>query len=156
MIHDLTTTEMETIAERYAGHHHCAEFWTGFAAYQNETGRYSCPHDYHSPAGQAWHQGSDAAMHVRWKRGIQARDEYERDDRESALQIATLKRGVEERQERHAVAAVHARVMKPGRYPRLHLAGGKRTGRVGADRFRGRYHPHLIWDRDASNIPLAG
>ena len=30
MIHDLTTTEMETIAERYAGHHHCAEFWTGF------------------------------------------------------------------------------------------------------------------------------
>ena len=97
MIHDLTTTEMETIEQRYAGHHHCAEFWTGFAAYQNETGRYDCPHDYHSTAGQAWHQGSDAAMHVRWNRGIQARDEYERDDRESALQIAALRRGIEKK-----------------------------------------------------------
>jgi hypothetical protein len=30
-------------------------------------------------------------MRVRWERKIPARDEYERDDRESALQIASLR-----------------------------------------------------------------
>jgi hypothetical protein len=99
MIHsnDLTTTERKAIEERYAPYNKSQEFWIGFAAYQNDTGRYHCPHDYHSTAGQAWHQGSDAAMHVRWKRKMPARDEYERDDRESALQIASLERAVEER-----------------------------------------------------------
>jgi hypothetical protein len=28
----------------------------------------------------------------------------------------------------------------------MHLTGGQRAGRVGADRFRGRYVPHLVVD----------
>jgi hypothetical protein len=72
--------------------------------------------------------------------------DYERDDRESAIQIATLDRRIEERKKKRDEAAAWARVFEPGRYPHLHLAGGQRAGRVGADRFRGRYHPHLVVD----------
>ena len=35
-------------------------------------------------------------MRLRWARKERARNEYERDDRESALQIATLDRAIEE------------------------------------------------------------
>jgi hypothetical protein len=44
--------------------------------------------------------------------------------------------------------AAWVRFFKPGRYPRLDFAGGQRAGRVGAARFKGRYHPHLIWDAE--------
>jgi hypothetical protein len=74
------------------------------------------------------------------------RNDYERDDRESELQIATLDRLIEERKKERDKAAAWSRAFEPGRYPRLHLTGGQRAGRVGADRFRGRYHPHLVID----------
>ena len=89
---DLTAAERKAIEERYAPYHRFEEFWSGYCSYQNKTGRYNCPHGWsHSVDSQAWHQGSEAAMHVRWERKIPARDEYERDDRESALQIASLR-----------------------------------------------------------------
>jgi len=81
---DLTATECKAITDRYAPYHRFEEFWTGYYAYQNETGRYRCPYGWsHSVPSRAWHYGHDAAMHVRWERKIPARDEYERDDRDT-------------------------------------------------------------------------
>jgi hypothetical protein len=61
-------------------------------------------------------------MHVRWERKIPARDEYERDDRESALQIATLQ-AVNKRQRvarEKIVGLIHARSQHlAARQPRL-------------------------------------
>jgi hypothetical protein len=62
---------------------------------------------------------------------------------------ATLERRAQERKKKNDKAAAWARVFEPGRYPRLQCVG-KRAGRVGAARFRGRYLPHLIYDRDAA------
>jgi hypothetical protein len=77
------------------------------------------------------------------------------DDRESEVLLETLGLMIAERKTKNAEAAVSARASEPGRYPRLHLAGGKRAGRVGAARFKGRYVPHLIVDNDAAE-PLRG
>jgi hypothetical protein len=74
------------------------------------------------------------------------------DDYSDWCLLEGLRETREELSQWHAAAAVHARIMKPGRYPRLHFVGGKRAGRVGAARFKGRYHPHLIYDRDRSII----
>jgi hypothetical protein len=63
------------------------------------------------------------------------------------VMLEMLQSHVEKRTRRHAAAALRARRSGHGG-PRLHLAGGQRTGRVGADRFKGRYVPHLIWGRD--------
>jgi hypothetical protein len=57
----------------------------------------------------------------------------------------------EERKRSRAAAALRARRSKPGQYPHLHFAGGKRAGRIGAARFKGRYVPHLIYDRNAGS-----
>jgi hypothetical protein len=58
--------------------------------------------------------------------------------------LKALEKAIAARTLRHAAAAVRARFQEPNCYPRLHLAGGQRAGRVGAARFKGRYHPHLI------------
>jgi hypothetical protein len=39
----LTSAERKAIEERYAPYHRFEEFWTGYYAYQNETGRYTSP-----------------------------------------------------------------------------------------------------------------
>jgi integrase len=70
-----------------------------------------------------------------------------------ALSCMTLlallqRRMAEERKNKNAEAAAWARANEPGRYPRLHSIA-KRAGRVGEDRFRGRYVPHLIVDNDS-------
>jgi hypothetical protein len=92
---DLTTVEMKAIEDRYAPYHRFAEFWTGFDTYQGDTGRYRCPWARVSVAGQAWNQGHDAAMHVRWERKLPARDEYESDDRDTAKMCRGLRAGIE-------------------------------------------------------------
>jgi hypothetical protein len=103
--HDLTADEFTTISERYGPHDVLEEFWTGYDAYWDDNDRYSCPHDYHSVPGQAWNAGADAAMYVRWERKMPARDMYERDDRETELQIAACRRVAEKRKKRAATAA---------------------------------------------------
>jgi hypothetical protein len=119
----LTTAERKMIEERYAPYHRFEEFWSGYRAYQNETGRYRCPHGWsHSLASRAWHQGAEAGMYVRWERKMPARDEYERDDRESALQIATMRRLNKERRRgrEKIVGLIHARSQQmAARQPRL-------------------------------------
>jgi hypothetical protein len=72
--------------------------------------------------------------------------DYERDDLDTKKQLSGLDSAIEERKKNRDKAAAWARVFEPGQYPRLHLAGGQRAGRVGADRFKGRYHPHLVVD----------
>ena len=69
----------------------------------------------------------------------------EMDESDSRKQIAGLEAVIAERHFTHTAPAAWARVFEPARYPRLR-AVGKRAGPVGAARFKGRYHPHLIWD----------
>jgi hypothetical protein len=78
----LTIAERKDIEERYAPFHRFEWFSDGFDAYWNDTGRYRCPHDYHSVPGRAWHHGANAALHVRMERKLPARDMYEQDDRD--------------------------------------------------------------------------
>jgi hypothetical protein len=143
---DLTAAEWQAIAERYDGWHTVAEFWIGFNDCQH--GRYKCPDDWADIARQVWDLGIEAAMRIRWER---YRCEYARDDLDSRTMIRTLDAMIEERKKERDEAAAWARVVEPGQYPRLHLTGGQRAGCVDADRFRGRYVPHLIYDRDADN-----
>ena len=75
------------------------------------------------------------------------------DERETEVLLETLERKIAERK-KNAEAAVWARAFEPGRFPRLHSVG-KRAGRVGADRFKGRYVPHLIVDNDVAE-PVRG
>jgi hypothetical protein len=117
---DLTATERRAIEARCAPYHRFEDFWIGFADYERR--RYRCPHEWYSVASQAWNHGAEAAMYVRWERKIPARDEYERDDRESALQIATLRRLNEERRRgrEKIVGLIHARSQHlAARQPRL-------------------------------------
>jgi hypothetical protein len=66
---------------------------------------------------------------------------------EDHVMVEGLTELVEERKRGHAAAALRAR--RAGRGPHLRLASvGTRAGRVGEDRFKGRYHPHLIWDAE--------
>jgi hypothetical protein len=88
----LTTDERTEIEERHAPYHRFEEFWNGYYAYQNDTGRYHCPHGWsHSVSSRAWHHGHDAAMRLRWTRKIPARDEYESDDRDTAKMCEGLR-----------------------------------------------------------------
>jgi len=80
--------------------------------------------------------------------------EAELDDLETELQCATLDLMIAERKKKHDEAAISARAFEPGRYPHLHSVA-RRAGRVGADRFRGRYVPHLIVDNDVAE-PVRG
>jgi hypothetical protein len=95
MARDLTAAEFTAISARYGPYDALSEFWDGYSAYWNDTGRYRCPHDYHSVPGQAWRHGHDAAMHVRWQCKLPARDEYELDDRDSAKMCRGLEAGIE-------------------------------------------------------------
>jgi hypothetical protein len=70
----------------------------------------------------------------------------EREEISDRAMFGGLEAGIAERHFEHTAPAVWARVIEPGQYPRLHLAGGQRAGRVGEARFKGRYHPHLIVD----------
>src|SRR5262249_18339164 len=98
------------ISERYGPYDFLEEFWDGYEAYWNDTGRYRCPHGWsHSIPSQAWHHGADAAMRVRWERKMEARDDYERDDRETALQIGAFKRVAEKRKKKAAPANDNAK-----------------------------------------------
>jgi hypothetical protein len=72
----------------------------------------------------------------------------EMDDISTRQQLAGLDAIIAERHFENTAPAAWDRFFKPGRYPRLHFAGGQRAGRVGEDRFKGRYHPHLIWDAE--------
>jgi hypothetical protein len=93
----LTTVERKEIEKRYARYHRFEEFWDGYYAYQNDTGRYRCPYGWsHSVPSRAWHYGSEAALHVRWKRKIPARDEYEQDDRDTEKMCEGLRAGIDE------------------------------------------------------------
>jgi hypothetical protein len=138
---DLTAAERKMIEERYAPYHRFEEFWDGVASYQ--CGR-DCPNRWeeNSVVGQAWGHGFEAGMRLHWER---TRCPYARDDLDSRVQIATLRRLNAERKKERDKAATWARVLEPGRYPHLHSIG-QRAGRVGEDRFRGRYHPHLVVD----------
>jgi hypothetical protein len=141
---ELTTAERKVIEERYAPYHRFEEFWDALASY--ECGR-DCPNGWeeNSVAGKAWDRGHEAGMRLHWER---THCPYARDDLDSRTQIATLKRLNAERKKKTDEAAAWARAFEPGQYPRLHLAGGQRAGRVGADRFRGRYVPHLVVDNN--------
>jgi hypothetical protein len=104
--HDLTAAEFAAISARYGPYDVLEEFWTGYDAYWDDNDRYRCPHGWtHSVASQAWHHGADAAMYVRWQRKLPARDACERDDRETALQIATLAEIIAERRKKNDDAA---------------------------------------------------
>jgi hypothetical protein len=88
----LTTDERKEIEERYAPYHRFQWFWDGYYTYQGETGRYRCPHGWsHSVPSRAWHYGHDAAMRLRAGRKMPARDEYEREDRDSEKQVDGLR-----------------------------------------------------------------
>jgi hypothetical protein len=54
---------------------------------------------------------------------------------------------IEERKRGHSAAAIRARRSARGG-PSLCWTGGQRAGLVGADRFKGRYVPHLVGDND--------
>jgi hypothetical protein len=116
-------------------------------------------------------------MRVRWGRKMPARDEYERDDRESALQLATLDRLIEKRRagREKIVGLIHARSR--------HLAERNRresSAKLTAKQLRqaielgtklaeeealfklamkakqvaelDRQRPRLVWDRDRDHI----
>jgi hypothetical protein len=70
--------------------------------------------------------------------------DYEQDDRDTEKQLNGSRSAIAELHFERTAPAIWARHFEPGRYPRLHLARGKRAGRVGADRFRGRYVPHPV------------
>jgi hypothetical protein len=120
-------------------------FWVDFIDYQNRRHR---PNSWsNAAAGEAWGRGMEAAMRVRLgRKPAHSWSEYDRDDCDSLNQIAGLRAVNEKRKKERDEAATWARVVEPGEYPRLHLTGGRRAGRVGADRFRGRYVPHLVVD----------
>jgi hypothetical protein len=72
----------------------------------------------------------------------------ERDEADTEKICATLGWMAQNERDLNAAAAVHARVIL-GRCPRPRLQSvAKRAGRIGADRFRGRYVPHLIWNAE--------
>jgi hypothetical protein len=73
--------------------------------------------------------------------------EYELDDRATEAQLSGLRSAIAGLCFERTAPAVWARHFEPGRYPCLHSVG-KRAGRVGADRFRGRYVPHMIWNAE--------
>jgi hypothetical protein len=148
---ELTTAERKAIEERYAPYHRFEEFWAGYNSYQDETGRYCCPHDWNSVAGRAWHQGSDAAMHVRWKRKIPARDEYERDDRESALQIATWERVADKYQKRKQADQLR-QAIELGTQLAEEEALFKLTMKAKQVAELDRQRPRLVWDRERGYI----
>src|SRR5262249_16865950 len=68
------------------------------------------------------------------ERKMPARDDCERDDRETARQIASLDRLIEERRKKNDEAAAWGRGFEAGRYSRLQSVG-KRAGRVGKASF---------------------
>ena len=74
--------------------------------------------------------------------------EYEQDDRDTEKMLSGIDAAIVELRFMHTAPAAWARALEPGKYPCL-CSVGKRAGRVGEDRFRGRYHPHLIYDRAA-------
>jgi hypothetical protein len=142
---DLTAAEIKTLEQHSDGYDARAEFWTGFVDCQHDG---NCRNRWpNSDAGEAWSRGWEAWTRVRLGRTPQPWNEYDRDDGDSLKQIATLRRLNAERKNKIDKAAAWARVFEPGRYPRLHSVGN-RAGRVGADRFRGRYVPHLVYDHD--------
>jgi len=154
---DLTTTERKAIERRHAPYHRFEEFWDGYRAYQNDTGRYDCPYGgwSHSVASQAWHQGSEAAMHVRWERKIPARDDYERDDRESALQIATLKRVADDYQKRKQSQLTEKdlrQTIKLGTQMAEEEALFMLAMKARQVSERDRQRPRLVWDRNRGHI----
>ena len=73
----------------------------------------------------------------------------EQDDRDTEKQLSGMRAAIAALHFERTAPAVWARHFEPGRYPRLYSVG-KRAGRVGADRFRGRYVPHLVYDHDAA------
>jgi hypothetical protein len=87
---DLTAAEMKAITERYDGYHHQQEFWTGFVDYQNDC---NLPNRWpNSDAGEAWDQGTEAAMRVHWERYSCM---YARDDLDSRKMIGGLDSAIE-------------------------------------------------------------
>jgi len=109
MARDLTAAEFTAISARYGPYDMLSEFWDGYSAYWNNTGRYCCPHDYHSIPGRAWHHGANAALHVRWERKLPARDEYESDDRDSEKMHNGLQAAIERMKKGGALPAPYRR-----------------------------------------------
>jgi hypothetical protein len=104
----LTTAERKTLEQHSDGYHDDAEFWLGFADYQNNPD--SSSRWGKGLAGEAWDRGYEAAMRVVIRRKP-VLDMYDRDDLESLLQIATL-RGVAEKRRQgreKIVGLIHAR-----------------------------------------------
>ena len=96
-------------------------------------------------------EGEYWAAQPRPKPPFCALTDYERDDISTRAMLAGLDAVIAKRHFEKTAPAAWARHFEPNRYPCLHLAGGQRAGRVGEDRFKGRYHPHLIYDREAAN-----
>jgi len=95
---DLTTAERQTLEQRSDGYHDDAKFWAGFADFQNHP---NCNRWGNGSTDEAFVRGWEAAMRVTIKRKPVLND-YDRDDLESLLQIATLRGVAEQRQQGRA------------------------------------------------------
>jgi hypothetical protein len=123
---DLTAAEMKAITDRYAPYHRFEWFWDGYYAYRGETGRYCCPHDYHSVPGRAWHHGANAALHVRMERKLPARDMYEQDDRDGEKMHEGLQAAIAEMRKN---GTLPKRALRPAE-PRGFMQGVVRDNRA--------------------------
>jgi hypothetical protein len=94
----LTAAEMKAIRERHAPYHNFRAFWVGFTDYQYDCNR-KCPYDPDSVMAEAWDRGTEAAMRIHWERHSCM---YARDDLDSRVQIATLRRLNERRKNPNA------------------------------------------------------
>jgi hypothetical protein len=117
-IEDLTAAERKAIEQRHAPYHRFEEFWDAFTSY--DCGR-DCPNGWeeNSVAGQAWDRGTEAAMRLHWER---TSCPYARDDLDSRVQIATLRRLNKKRKKgrEKLVRIIHTRSQDlAARQPRL-------------------------------------